>query len=204
MAWWNFIGDIFNGGKQVAEVFTENRENRGQRKHEETMADIDRDLASLQQFSAEFHQRQNRTWWDAFVDGLNRLPRPMLTIAVLGFFILAPLDPAKFLEIARAYELMPPGYWALISIIIGFYFGGRMQLKSQDMTIRKDANQALKELIAMRQEFRQLQDSEDSPESQAYENAVNRGERPIPNKVVADWLESKSIASRSTDNLATQ
>ena len=26
MAWWNFVGDIFKGGKDVAEVFVENKE----------------------------------------------------------------------------------------------------------------------------------------------------------------------------------
>jgi hypothetical protein len=191
MAWWNFIGDLFTGGKEVAEVFVENKENRGERQHEEKMADIGRDLASLQQFSAEFHQRENRSWWDSFVDGLNRLPRPLLTIAILGFFILAPLNPAKFLEIAKAYELMPPGYWALLSVIIGFYFGGRMQIKAQDMAVKKDAVQAAKDLVTMRKEFRELDTSDESVESKIYENVLATGGR-IKNAVVQTWLASQA------------
>ena len=31
-----------------------------------------------------------------------------------------------------ALALLPAGYWALVTVIIGFYFGGRMQLKAQD------------------------------------------------------------------------
>ncbi|MEJ2037997.1 MAG: 3TM-type holin [Desulfosarcinaceae bacterium] len=170
MAWWNWIGDILKGGKDVAEVFVENKEQKSQRLHEESMADIDRDLASLKQFSAEFIQRQNRTWWDSFVDGLNRLPRPLLTIGVLSFFVLAPLSPTHFLEIAKAYELMPAGYWALLSIIIGFYFGGRMQLKSQD-----------------KKEFRQLEVEEEPVQSKIFEAAVIEGKGPLKNKVIERW-----------------
>jgi hypothetical protein len=187
MAWWNWIGDILKGGKDVAEVFVENKEQKSQRLHEESMADIDRDLASLKQFSAEFIQRQNRTWWDSFVDGLNRLPRPLLTIGVLSFFVLAPLSPTHFLEIAKAYELMPAGYWALLSIIIGFYFGGRMQLKSQDMKIRKDAVQAAKELVSIKKEFRQLEVEEEPVQSKIFEAAVIEGKGPLKNKVIERW-----------------
>ena len=34
--------------------------------------------------------------------------------------------------IAKAVAGLPAGYWALVTVIIGFYFGGRMQLKAQN------------------------------------------------------------------------
>ena len=191
MAWLKGIAKIFKNGKELTQVFKENKENKQQRKHDETMADIDRDMVSLEQFSKEFHNRNNRTGWDAFADGLNRLPRPIITVAILSFFLLAPLNPTYFLEIAKAYELMPPGYWALLSVIIGFYFGGRMQLKAQDFTIKKDAVVAAKELITMKQSFRKLDDELESKESQIYETAALRSAESIPNKVVAQWLKSR-------------
>lgn len=191
MAWWNWIGGIFRGGKEVAEVFTENKENKGQRRHDLEMADVGRDLASLSQFSQEFHQRLNRTKWDSFVDGLNRLPRPLLTIAILGFFVLAPLDPITFTQIAQAYNLMPAGYWALLSVIIGFYFGGRMQLKAQDMAVKKDAVQAAKDLVAMRKSFRELEKEDEPMESKIFERVVGAGEKVLKNKVVAEWLKNR-------------
>lgn len=190
MGWFGALGGILKGGKEVAEVFVENKENKGERKHEEVMADVGRDLASLQQFSAEFHERRKRTWWDSFVDGLNRLPRPLITIAVLSFFILAPLDPIRFTLIAKAYEPIPPGYWALLSVIIGFYFGGRMQIKSQDMVVKKDAMKAAQELVAMRKEFRQLELEEESTASKIYDTATQAGGKP-ENKVVTEWLHKK-------------
>lgn len=191
MAWWNFIGDIFKSGQSLTEVFVEGKEKKAQRKHEENMADIDHDLASLKQFSTEFLQKQNRSWWDSFVDGLNRLPRPLLVGAILSFFVLAPLNPTKFLEIAEAYKLMPPGYWALLSIIIGFYFGGRMQLKAQDMTVRKDAVQAAKDLVAMKKQFRNLEDDDVPVESKIFDSAIVEGVQPLKNNVISRWQMSR-------------
>jgi len=192
MAWWNVIGNIFTGGKEVAEVFVENKEKKGQRTHEAVMAEMGRDLASLQQFSTEFHSRQNRTWWDSFIDGLNRLPRPLIAAAVLGFFVLAPLDPQRFLEIAKAYELMPPGYWGLLSVVITFYFGGRMQLKSQDMAVKKEAVTAAKELVAMRKEFRKLDTDDESLESKIFDATLPpSNSKGVSNKVVKEWLDKQ-------------
>ena len=123
---------------------------------------------------------------------MNRLPRPALTIGVLSFFVLAPLDPVKFLQIAKAYEVMPPGYWALLSVIIGFYFGGRMQIKAQDMTIKKDAVKAAKDLISMKKEFRKLEQEEEPVESKIYETALSEGKALLENNVVARWRQLKS------------
>ena len=127
-SWFKWLPNVFGGARDVAEVFVENKEKKGQRSHDATMAGIGHDMEVLKQFAAEFHEREKRTWWDSLIDGLNRLPRPLLTFAIIGFFVLTPLYPEKFLQIAKAYELMPTGYWALLSIIIGFYFGNKSAL----------------------------------------------------------------------------
>lgn len=192
MAWWNFLDKIIKHGNETVEIFKENAEHKGQRKHEEEMADIGRDLASLQQFSTEFHERKQRTFWDSFVDGLNRLPRPILTISILSFFFLAPINPERFLIIAKSYEMMPTGYWALLSVIIGFYFGGRMQIKAQDMALKKDAVKAAKELVVMRKEFRKLEVEEEPVENKIYESAILQTGEEIKNNVVNTWLKSRA------------
>lgn len=190
-----WAGGLFSGAKEVAEVFTENKEHKGQRSHEENMADIGRDLASLQQFSDEFYQRQNRTKWDSFIDGLNRLPRPLMAISILAFFVLAPLAPERFLLIAKAYELMPEGYWTLLTVVIGFYFGGRMQLKSQDMRVKKETVKAAKELVEMRKTFRELDVDDDPPEAKiANDIEASGNSKPLQNKVVVQWLASRQTA----------
>ncbi len=191
MGLFDLIKPVLSGGKELAEVFTVNKEKQHQREHEENMADMGRDMASLQMFSNEFFQRQNRTWWDSLLDGLNRLPRPLFSIAILGFFMLAPLNPVKFMEIAKALEIIPPGYWALLSIILSFYFGGRMQLKSQDMALKKDAVQAAKELVSMRKSFREINTEGDTTESKIFDNAMESGEKRIKNKVIEEWLRNR-------------
>ena len=191
MSAFGWIGEILTSGKAVAEVFTENKEKKSQRKHDAFIANNELDRAALQEFAAEFHQRNRRTWWDAFIDGLNRLPRPLLTFSIIGFFVLAPLNPEKFLEIAKAYEVMPAGYWALLSVIVGFYFGGRMQIKSQDMMVKKEAIQAAKEMMTLKKSFRALPDDFESQESKTFDAAIAAGKLPELNFVVEDWLQEK-------------
>jgi hypothetical protein len=126
MSWLSLITGLFRPAKELVEVFKPNAENEAERGHVERMALSEQDMASLAQFAAEFRSRTGATWWDSFVDGLNRLPRPLITLGILAFFVIAPLQPVRFLEIARAYQMMPDGFWALLGVIIAFYFGGRM------------------------------------------------------------------------------
>ncbi len=128
-------------------MFKPNAEMSAERDHVERMALSEQDMASLQQFAAEFHDRAGRTWWDSLVDGLNRLPRPLITLGILAFFVLAPLAPVKFLEVAKAYQIMPDGFWALLSVVIAFYFGGRMQFKRQDMAVKGGALLVAREIL---------------------------------------------------------
>ncbi len=191
MGWLSWLPGIFKGGKDIAEVFKPNAEKKSVRDHQERMADMGLDSSVLQQFAAEFHERKNRTWWDSVVDGLNRLPRPLLTFAVLSFFVIAPFWPERFAEISQAYANMPPGYWGLLSVIVGFYFGGRMQLKGHDMAMKGAAVQAAKELVSKRKEFRELVDDDDSTEDKQYRAAVSDGHKPIENEVVTKWKKSR-------------
>jgi hypothetical protein len=138
------------------------------------------DLSALEQFAAEFQPRAERTRWDAFIDGLNRVPRPLITLAVLGFFLLAPLDPLRFAQIARAYELMPDGFWALLSIIVAFYFGGRMQLKRQDVAIRGGALEVARELLALQR----LARPQDTPPAEATKAAPSTDSAAAMNRVI--------------------
>ena len=192
MAWWNAIGGIFKEGKGLAQVFTVDKTVAEENRHAEVLADVDHNKAVLAQFAAEFVDRKNRTWWDSLIDGLNRAVRPVITFGILAFFIIAPLSPTSFLQIAEAYSLMPTGYWALLSVIVSFYFGGRMQIKAQDMNLKKNAVQAATNLVAMRKEFRQLAEEEESTESKIYDAVVVENKKPpLTNKVIAEWLAFK-------------
>ena len=181
MSLWGKITGLFTGGiggtvKDVGSVFSENKEARGQRAH-------DADMQVLQQFAAEFRDLTNRSWWDSFIDGLNRLPRPLITLGVFGLFILAPIDPVQFLKIAQAYEAMPEGFWALLSIIVAFYFGGRLQMSSQRFAVKGGALAAAKNIVEQRKEFRKLEADDEDP----MPDVVPTG----GNAVVDEWLKTR-------------
>ncbi len=80
----------------------------------------------LAQFAAEFVARQQRSWWDSFVDGLNRLPRPGLVIGVHATFVWAAWDPVNFTICMQALQVVPDALWVVWLTIVAFYFGGRI------------------------------------------------------------------------------
>lgn len=167
--------------KGVAGVFAENREARGQRGHEA-------DMAALKQFAAEFGARENRTWWDSFADGLNRIVRPLFALAAFFSMIAIPIWPERALYVAEALAAMPDGYWFLIATIITFYFGGRMQVKSQDFRIRAGAVEAAKNIAAARRELSARVTSEnESVDEDAYEALLADDKAPLPNWAIAEW-----------------
>ncbi|GAB5438494.1 holin family protein [Falsiruegeria mediterranea] len=120
---------LFGGGRNVvretAEVFRENAEAGAQRAQStQTQA--------MTQFGAEFAVPR-KGWFDRFVDGLNRLPRPALALGTLGLFISAMVDPLWFSARMQGIALVPEPLWWLLGVIVSFYFGARHQAKVQDL-----------------------------------------------------------------------
>ena len=156
----NVLKNWFGGAgaiKDVAEIFTPNAEKSEQRGADERMA-------LMKAYETEFTARQGRTWLDSLVDSFNRIIRPTIATVVLVGLALAFFDPDGFLRISRALTSVPDGYWALLSLIVAFYFGGRMQLKSQDFQFKTAQAQAVSELLQKRAEFRKLEMDDDEPD----------------------------------------
>src|SRR5690606_29553140 len=102
----------------VAEVFVGNRAERD--------AAVEARLAgALDQFGAEFAQGAGRSPFDRFVNALNRLPRPLMTVGTLGLFAYAMVEPAGFGLRMQGLELVPEPLWWLLGAIVSFYFGAR-------------------------------------------------------------------------------
>ena len=119
---------IFGGGARsvtdVAEVFVENAENAAVR-------EAAGKAAALGQFAAEF-QHERRGLFDRFIDGLNRLPRPMLALGTLALFVAAMFEPVWFASRMEGIALIPEPLWWLMGAIVSFYFGARHQVKGQE------------------------------------------------------------------------
>ncbi|MCC5991893.1 MAG: holin family protein [Rhodobacteraceae bacterium] len=64
-------------------------------------------------------------WFDSAVNGLNRLPRPLLALGTLGLFAYAMADPDGFATRMDALGAVPEPLWWLLGAVVAFYFGAR-------------------------------------------------------------------------------
>jgi hypothetical protein len=118
------FGGQSNVVRETVEVFRENAEAGAQRS-----AGVQGQ--AMVQFGNEFLVPR-RGFFDRFMDGLNRLPRPALALGTLGLFISAMVNPLWFSERMQGIALVPEPLWWLLGVIVSFYFGARHQVKSQD------------------------------------------------------------------------
>ena len=84
----------------------------------------DLQAAALAQFAAEFRQPQ-RSGFDRAMDGLNRLPRPLMALSVIGLFAFAIIDPVAFAARMTGLAAIPEPLWGLLGAVVSFYFGVR-------------------------------------------------------------------------------
>lgn len=120
------LGALFGDGRNVivetAEVFRQNSEAAAIR-------DADQVRAAMAQFGTEF--QRSRGGFDQLIDGLNRLPRPLLAYGTLGLFVTAMVDPVWFASRMQGIALVPEPLWWLMGAIVSFYFGARHQAHTQ-------------------------------------------------------------------------
>lgn len=103
--------------KEVAEVFTPS----ATRKLELSAA---AQAAALSQFAQEF-AHPSASWFDRLIDGVNRLPRPMLAFGTIGLIVFAMADPLSFSRRMVGLNAVPEPLWWLLGAVVTFYFGSR-------------------------------------------------------------------------------
>lgn len=122
----DIFGTLFGGSRNVirdtVEVFRPNAEAEAAR-------NAAREAAALAQFAQEF-ALPRQGFFDRLMDGLNRLPRPLLAFGTLGLFAAAMVDPIWFAARMQGVALVPEPLWWLMGAIVSFYFGARHQTKS--------------------------------------------------------------------------
>ncbi|MEL7513643.1 MAG: holin family protein [Pseudomonadota bacterium] len=101
------LGRVFVGDKAA-------REAQASANYSEVMA----------QFGAEF-VRADRSGFDIVMDGINRVPRPLLTFATIGLFAYAMIDPIGFAVRMQGLTTVPDPLWYILGSIVAFYFGAR-------------------------------------------------------------------------------
>lgn len=102
---------------EVAEVFHAN-ETRAM----ELSAEAHR--AALDAHGDEFqYARAGR--FDRIINGINRMPRPMLALGTIGLFVFAMVNPEAFATRMVGLNEVPEPLWWLLGAIVSFYFGAR-------------------------------------------------------------------------------
>ncbi|MDG3040198.1 holin family protein [Roseicyclus marinus] len=110
-------GAIGEAAQGLSEVFVANATRAM-----ELDAEIHR--ATMETAAAEF-QHAGPGLFDRAINGVNRLPRPMLALGTLGLFVYAMVDPAGFARRMVGLEAVPEPLWWLLGAIVSFYFGAR-------------------------------------------------------------------------------
>ncbi|MQY41568.1 carboxylesterase [Epibacterium sp. SM1969] len=171
------FGMLFGGGRNVirdtATVFGENADDAAARSQELR-------LAALAQMGAEL-QLSNKTHFDRFIDGLNRLPRPLMAFGTLGLLVAAMVDPIWFAARMQGVALVPEPLWWLLGVIVTFYFGARHQLKSQDY--HRDLSRSLARLPQVVENLHEITTLNEHP--------ARIPDRQGRNPALEDWHQSR-------------
>ena len=167
---------VFGGGRNVvaetAEVFRQNSEKGAAREH-------DLRGATLAQFGGEFRQ-SNRGGFDRVMDGINRLPRPLMALGCIGLFVAAMVDPLWFAARMQGIALVPEPLWWLLGVVVSFHLGARHQAKGQQF--QRDIAQGLTQSAQVVNAISQI-------ENLAVESSDQSAEI---NPALAEWKRSQS------------
>ncbi len=63
--------------------------------------------------------------YNHLIDAMNRLPRPMMALLSLAFFIIAAINPGWFEARMQALSAIPEPMWWIVGAVITFFFGAR-------------------------------------------------------------------------------
>jgi hypothetical protein len=75
---------------------------------------------------------RERAAYDRVIDGLNRLPRPVMAVGTLAMIGAAMVAPEWFAGRMEALAAMPEALWWIMGGVISLYFGARFQAHDQE------------------------------------------------------------------------
>jgi hypothetical protein len=142
----------------------------------------DDQAAMRQQFAAEFQGPERRGPWNSLVDGLNRLPRPLMTFGMIGLFVWCVVDPVAFSASVQALGLVPEPMWIIMGTIVVFWFGGKTLEGIKAPTVKPAAVKAV--LEGMR-ETRALALPPPMPNDEF--RAEMTAPKPMSNAAILEW-----------------
>jgi hypothetical protein len=163
------VGDIFK-------VFFGSKEERD--------AAIAEEMKAVQDaYKAELLAPQKIGFWGQFVDGINRLVRPLFTYGIVALFMWAAIDPITFQVTMVALGVVPDMLWYIMLTIIGFWFGGRL-LEKMPTRISPISPKALTDILLAQKKIAATDVTDPVPDT-----------TPVPEPVV-EVKSSPSVTSK--------
>lgn len=155
------------------------------------------DQAALRaQFAAEFSGPERSGRWNSFVDGLNRLPRPLFTFGTLGLFIWAVCDPLGFTVAMSGLQAIPEPLWVGMGTIVFFWFGGRAV---EGFRAPNASTKALKELAREIDGMKKIVTAPEPAGEERYRREMADGSRPLSDGAIAEWNRRRDEAAARSD-----
>ena len=140
--------------------------------------------ANYQQFAAEFGHAT--TWWDSLIDGLNRLPRPIMTFGTIYIFWLCWRNPEEFIEGAIALQAMPKEGWYILGAVVTFWFAAKLPKDFGKYKIQKGAIDIAKTVTEVRANREAFTKDVSVPLEQTEHEEVSWEQRKT-NRYKTDW-----------------
>ncbi|MFC3200301.1 3TM-type holin [Alteromonas oceani] len=145
---------ISSGVEKNSGVFTSKAEKEAQSLKDETEK-------LLKSFQVELENIEKRSWVDNFSENFHKLIQPIIVIFVLSFIGIAFFSPSHSSAMAGSINLIPEGYWAILGVVMAFYFGSQIKIQNSKFEARARVIQAL---IEAKKEFRELALDKDEPD----------------------------------------
>ena len=175
---------ILTGVDKLAGRFTVNKDLAEANTHGEQ-------IAASEQVAAEYQYRGERTGFDAVIDGVNRLPRPLIAFATLGLVPWCIADPVGFSEAMQALGLMPEWLSLVLMQVIALFFGGRM-LEKWNGTFKGPTKAEVQQVIGNIKELHALTlkpaaEADTRIDDAAYQQQMADTATPLSNAAIAEW-----------------
>ena len=89
------------------------------------MSFLSRSLANAIRAMVLARRAASTARYDAALDAVNRLPRPLMALGAIGFFGYSAISPPRFQTWMAALQTVPEPVWWLVTGILGLHFGAR-------------------------------------------------------------------------------
>lgn len=161
--------------------------------HSETMASIGIDQTALEGAQAmavaEWQASAGKTGpLNAFVDFINRLPRPLMALGVIAMFAYNFYDPVSAQAAFQTLDYVPLELWSILGGIMAFYFGAREIAKSREQKNKPNPNRIMEIASTMTQMKKDVAAAKQLEEEAKISGAIGSSEG---NATIQSWLKER-------------